>query len=349
MNVVCSFDGAAVGLNGHPWKRGRRNREFPRHCIAFDVFSFLIHKHKNEMTKVESEQTPSLIDYQALGDRLKAYRIGASLQAEDVADQLGVSRAVVYRMEKGEIVKIETLERLASLLGTSMASLLGVEVEYYSNALGLFERMRQLEVKADRILSHFEPISLLLTSENYLKYLRLMLLEAAPAGIRKGKRQADIDQMLSIMAERKGYFEGRRPNILSLIGLRELERFVKTGLVGRVDLPEDVRLQRVQAAREEVSRIADLMESEPMHVQIGLVDEAMPSSTFQVFVGPHRSVLVVSPFRLGELPNVHNGIATVTASPEAVRMYEDMIARLWRDSYKGKAGAQRLRHLIERI
>ena len=42
----------------------------------------------------------SSIDYAALGDRLRAYRLGASLQAEDVAEKLGVSRAVVYRMEK---------------------------------------------------------------------------------------------------------------------------------------------------------------------------------------------------------------------------------------------------------
>jgi transcriptional regulator with XRE-family HTH domain len=34
----------------------------------------------------------SSIDYVAIGERLKAYRIGASLQAEDVAEQLGVSR-----------------------------------------------------------------------------------------------------------------------------------------------------------------------------------------------------------------------------------------------------------------
>ena len=105
----------------------------------------------------------SSIDYAALGDRLRAYRLGASLQAEDVAEKLGVSRAVVYRMEKGEIVKIETVERLAQLLGTSMASLMGVEVEYYANFLGFFERMRQLEQGADRIMAHFEPISLLLT------------------------------------------------------------------------------------------------------------------------------------------------------------------------------------------
>ena len=106
----------------------------------------------------------SAIDYQALGDRLRAYRIGASLLAEDVAEQLGVSRAVVYRMEKGEIVKIETLERLAQLLGTSMATLLGVEVEYYGTVLGLMERMRQLEQSSERIIAHFEPISLLLSA-----------------------------------------------------------------------------------------------------------------------------------------------------------------------------------------
>lgn len=67
----------------------------------------------------------SSIDYVAIGERLKAYRIGASLQAEDVAEQLGVSRAVIYRIERGDIVKIETLDRLAQVLETSLASLLG--------------------------------------------------------------------------------------------------------------------------------------------------------------------------------------------------------------------------------
>lgn len=296
-----------------------------------------------------TETSPSPIDYQALGDRLRAYRIGASLLAEDVAEKLGVSRAVVYRMEKGEIVKIETLERLANLLGTSMASLLGVEVEYYSTALGLMERMRQLEQCSDRIISHFEPISLLLTSDNYLRYFREMLLEASPRSPGKGARPAEIEEMLRILAERKAFFEKRRPHIVSLVGLRELERFVHTGLVGRLDLPAEVRAERIQAARREVLRIADLMESEPLHVQIGLIDDAMPASTFQVYSGTRHAVLVVSPFRFGELPNVRNGIATVTASPEAVRMYEEMIGRLWKTAYKGKSGAQHLRRLLDRI
>jgi transcriptional regulator with XRE-family HTH domain len=293
----------------------------------------------------------SSIDYAALGDRLRAYRLGASLQAEDAAQMLGVSRAVVYRMEKGEIVKLETVERLAQLLGTSMASLMGVEVEYYANFLSFFERMRQLEQSADRIMAHFEPISLLLTSGDYLKYLRLMLLETLPqAGSRTGTVEAiaekHIDQLVHILNERRTAFAQRRPGIVSLIGLRELERFLHTGLVGRLDLPAAVHAERIKAARQEIERIADLMESEPMHVQIGLVDDAMPSSTFQVFQGAGRSVLALSPFRLGELPNVRNGIATVTASPEAVKLYEEMIERLWKAAYKGKAGAERLRKLL---
>ena len=291
----------------------------------------------------------SSIDYAALGNRLRAYRVGASLLAEDVAERLGISRAVVYRMEKGEIVKIETLERLAQLLDTSLASLLGVEVEYYPTALGLFERMRQLEESSDRILAHFEPISLLLTSDAYLPLLREMLVEASPKGAGKAPSALDIDNMLQIMAERRAFFQKRRPHIVSLIGLRELERFVHTGLVGRVDLPAATMALRRKAARREVERIADLMESEPIDVQIGLIDDAMPASTFQVFSGRENSVLAVSPFRLGELPNVRNGIATVTASPEAVRMYEAMIERLWKGAYKGKTGAQHLRKLLERI
>jgi transcriptional regulator with XRE-family HTH domain len=278
--------------------------------------------------------------------------MGAALQAEDVAAQLGVSRAAVYRMEKGEIIKIETLERLAPLLGTSVASLLGVEVEYHSTALGFVERMRQLEQDSERILAHFEPISLLLTSSEYLDYLRIMLLEAASAADASttiGLGAAQVEEMLRVLHERKASFGQRRPHIVSLIGLRDLERFVYTGLVGRLDLPEAIRRERVAAARREVERIAELMQSEPLHVQIGLVDDAMPAATFQVFGGARRSVLAVSPFRFGELPNIRNGIATVTASPEAVRLYEEMVERLWKTAYKGQAGAARLRELLARI
>lgn len=292
---------------------------------------------------------PSSIDYLALGQRLRAYRIGASLTADHVAEKLGVSRVVVYRMEKGEIVKIETLERLANLLGTSMASLLGVEVEYHSTVLGFVERMRQLEQNSVRIISHFEPISLLLTSPRYLGYLREMLLEAAPRGTDENDQVTDIEKMIGILAERKAFFEKHRPHIVSLIGLRELERFVHMGLIGRLDLPSKLRAERILAARQEVLHMADLMECDSMDVQIGLIDDPMPTLSFQVFAGINQSVLALSPFRFGELPNIRNGIATVTASAEALRVYKDMIGRLWEKAVKGTSGAQQLHQLLERI
>lgn len=290
----------------------------------------------------------SHIDYAALGDRLRAYRMGAGLQADEVAQQLGVSRAVVYRMEKGEIVKIDTLERLAHLLGTSLASLLGVEAEYYASALALFERMRQLEQTSDRILAHFEPISLLLMSEHYLEQLGLMLAEALPQGADAPLHAHQAQQIMDILRERRLNFERRKPHIVSLIGLRELERFVQTGLVGRMDVAPGVRRARVQAARQEVQRIAELMDSEPWYAQVGLVDDAMPSATYQVLIGAQHRVLMHSPFRLGELPNVRNGIAMVTASQEAVALHERMTTNLWATASKGPAGAQRLRALLER-
>ncbi|NYT68618.1 helix-turn-helix domain-containing protein [Pusillimonas noertemannii] len=288
----------------------------------------------------------STIDYAALGNRLRAYRVGAGLQAEDVAERLGVSRAVVYRMEKGEIVKIEMLERLAHLLDTSLASLLGVEVEYYSNAMGLFERMRQLEQKSERIFAHFEPVSLLLTSDHYLEHMRSMLLEATPRETGGVLKQKEVDELIRLIAERKEAFEQRKPHLISLVGLRELERFLYNGLVGRMDLPARTRKARQAAARAEVEHMAELMESEPLHVQIALVDDTMPASTFQVFTMGRRKALAVSPFRLAELPNVRNGIATVTESPQALRLYENMISKLWRHAYKGKAGARHLRQLL---
>ncbi len=288
------------------------------------------------------------INYQALGSRLRAYRVGASLQATEIARKLGVSRAVVYRMEKGEIIKIDTLERIANLLGTSLASLLGVEVEYYSSVLSFMERMRQLELTAERVVAHFDPISLLLASDYYLGYLKQMLLEAAVHATPSADTTGELERIFEILRERREFFRKRRPQIISLVGLREIERFVQTGLVGRLNLPLALRQERIEAARQEVLRVADLMESEPIGIQIGVVDDAMPAISFQVFSNATLSMLAVSPFRFGELPNVRHGIATVTASPEALYKYEALIECLWKTAYKGRCGAQQLRNVLER-
>src|SRR5471032_553104 len=63
------------------------------------------------------------IDYFQVGQRLRAHRMGIGLSPDQAAKQLGISRAALYNYEKGEgPVKLETLERIAELLQTSLPS-----------------------------------------------------------------------------------------------------------------------------------------------------------------------------------------------------------------------------------
>src|SRR5262245_31614333 len=99
----------------------------------------------------------SRLDLRDIGRRLRAYRSAAGASAAALARKLGVSRAALYRIEDGEMIKIEVLERLADILGTSLPSLLGAGVEYHPSAISYFLRMQQLESEADRIVAHFNP------------------------------------------------------------------------------------------------------------------------------------------------------------------------------------------------
>jgi transcriptional regulator with XRE-family HTH domain len=81
------------------------------------------------------------VRYDDIGNRRRASR----LSADEIARQSGISRTTLYRFEPGEVVKIETLDRLANLLQVSVATLLGVGVEYLPSGVSYFERMRQIE------------------------------------------------------------------------------------------------------------------------------------------------------------------------------------------------------------
>ncbi|HEX2884808.1 helix-turn-helix transcriptional regulator [Vineibacter terrae] len=288
------------------------------------------------------------IRYDQIAERLRAYRLGKGLSTDEIALRLGLSRAAIYRMEKGELIKIETLERVSELLGVSLASLLDAGVEYHSNAVSFLERMRQIELTSERVLAHYEPISFMLASDAYDEHLRQMLLETMPTTASKVEFKRQVDEVLRILVERKAQVRQRQPNIASVIGLLEIERFLRLGLVGRLDLPASAQKQRRQAAAAEVERIARVMEQEPVGIQIGLVEGALPSQTFQIFRRAAGALVSVSPYRLGELPNITTGVATVTAAPEAVALHEAMFSQLWEQAVRGSAGAVILRKLIKR-
>jgi len=270
-----------------------------------------------------------------IGERLRAYRMGRGLAAEEVAERLGVSRAAVYRIEAGEIVKIETLDRLANVLETSVSSLLGLGVEYYASAISYFERMRQVEERSEQVIAHFPPLSYLLTSDNYARQLKQTLVEAVPSEDRKA-REAEIDAIIAVLDERKQARNRRHLSVVNFVNMPEIERWLKLGLVGRFNLPQDEVVERRLAARAEIEHLIKLIEREPMGVQIGLIEEPLPNITFQLFRTAERTLLGLSPFRLGgELPNIRTGIAMLTADDEPVKLYEQLVENLWRRAHKG--------------
>ncbi|WP_291659808.1 MULTISPECIES: helix-turn-helix transcriptional regulator [unclassified Bosea (in: a-proteobacteria)] len=290
-----------------------------------------------------------MIRFDEIGERLKAYRLGRGLLAEDVAERLGISRAAVYRIEGGGVVKIETLERLAVLLETTVASLLGAGVEYYSSPVSYFERMRQVEEQADQVVAHFPPLSYLLTSDSYSAHLRQTLVEALPPHVEGREAIEEIDAIIAILDDRKMARRRRRLSVVNFVNLLEIERWLKLGVVGRFDLPAAELGRRRLAARVEVEHLIGLIESEPMGVQIGLIEEALPNITFQLFRMAEKTLLGLSPFRLGgELPNIRSGIAMLTADEQPVRLYEEIADDLWRRALKGSEAAAMLRAALDR-
>jgi transcriptional regulator with XRE-family HTH domain len=284
-----------------------------------------------------------------IGDRLKAFRLGSGLSAEDVAKRIGISRTALYRFEKGEVVKIDTLEKLAELLNVSLPTLLGVGVEYIPSAVTYFERMRQIEETAEHIIVLAGPLSYLLASDAFNAVLSQILKESIPDAVEDRVRaEADVEEIMAVLRQRKETYRRRQPAIVNLLAASEVTRFLINGMVGRLDLPDRVRRERRALARAEVEHFAHIMEVEPIGVQIGIVPETLPHTGFQIFRQPDRQILSLSPFRLGEEPNVRVGVAMITSAPEALALHHKAAEGMWARALKGAAAARYLRDLASR-
>nr|WP_274709325.1 helix-turn-helix transcriptional regulator [Nitratireductor luteus] len=280
---------------------------------------------------------------------MRAYRIGQGIAPETLALRLGISRAALYRAEKGQIRKIEMLTAIADELGVSLPSLMGVGVEYVSSATAFFERMRQLEAECQQIIGLFSPVSYLLTSDNYDSELQEVLAESVPDGASASHEASQtIEALLDILKARKTAFRMRRPLIVSLIATADLERFLLHGLIGRHDLPQSLVDERRLKARREAEHIIKTLRNQPIGVQIGVVREPVPATSFQIFRQADRSVLAISPFRLGEQPNIRVGVALITSAPEAMQLHEDIAARLWDEALKGADAADYLEAMVQK-
>jgi transcriptional regulator with XRE-family HTH domain len=284
-----------------------------------------------------------------IGHRLKAFRLGSGLSAEEIAHRLGISRTALYRFEKGEVVKIDTLEKLAELLNVSLPTLLGVGVEYIPSAVTYFERMRQIEETAEHIVVLAGPVSSLLASDAFNNMLADLLKESVPEGAGdRARAAADVDEIIAVLKSRRETYRRRQPGIVNLIAASEITRFLINGLVGRLDLPDNIKRERRALARAEVEHFARVMEDQPIGVQIGIVPETLPHTSFQIFRQPDRQILALSPFRLGEEPNVRVGVAMITSAPEALALHQKQAEGMWQRALKGANASAFLRNLIAR-
>ncbi len=287
------------------------------------------------------------VRYDDIAHRLKAFRLGSGLSAEEIARRAGISRTALYRFEKGELVKIETLEKLAELLQVSLTTLLGVGIEYVPSALSYFERMRQIEQTAEHIIVLAGPISFLLASDRFHGVLETVLHESIPDDVEdRAKSLDDVTSIMAVLRERKENYRRRQPAVVNLISAAELQRFVRHGMVGNPALPPEVLEERQEMARAEIAHLATLTEQEPMGIQIGIVAETLPHTGFQIFRQPDRQILTTSPFRLGEQPNVRVGVAMITSAPDALAMHHRAVSEMWRRAAKGPAASAFLRGLL---
>src|SRR5919112_1885072 len=165
-----------------------------------------------------------------IGQQLRAYRLESGLRAEDMPARLGVSRAALYRYEKGEVIKLDTIRRLAELLKISPLSLLGIGIDYFSRPLAFQERLRQIAEEADQILLFGGAVCFQVASDAYEAALNEAWAEAAESGSDPLQSRSQAEQALSILSMRRRLYQQRRPNITAILSEAALRRLLEVGV-----------------------------------------------------------------------------------------------------------------------
>lgn len=282
-----------------------------------------------------------------IGQQLRAYRLESGMRAEEIAARLGVSRAALYRYEKGEVIKLDTVQRLAELLKISPLSLLGIGVEYYSRTIGFFERMRQIEEGADQILQVGDPLCYLVTSENYDSVLTDCMFQLADEGGDEATTLRSMaEQVLGILSLRKRVYQARRPGIIAILPEHAIQRLLQNGIAAGLVLNDNLRDRCRRVAAAEIEAIAVLLETEPMGLQFSLMAGPETTTNCVLLRQRDRATLAINPFRSDACSNLSAGVALVTGAPEAVSTHQRAAEGMWRDSVKGAAAAKRVRALL---
>jgi transcriptional regulator with XRE-family HTH domain len=278
-----------------------------------------------------------------VGRRLKDLRTAMNLSIDGAAQSVGVSRALMYRYEAGDIVKLDTLERLARLYGTSTTALLGLGHEYIVNSVLFFERLEKLEQEAEHITTVFGPLAYVLTTDAYDDALSVGLTADDSAD---ALTPAELQRLRRTLRRRKANLREHKPGYVNIIPISEVQTYLNAAL-NAADLSAGERAAQRRQAVKEMQHLCGLIEKPPMGVQIALTQRPLPTAGFQVLRLKSRRLLVTSPFRLGEPVNLRYGIATISGDEQALRLHESLIARLWDGALTGSRAVDAIVRLIK--
>ena len=281
-----------------------------------------------------------------IGQQLRAYRLESGLRAEEIAARLGVSRAALYRYEKGDVIKLDTIQRLAELLKISPLSLLGIGVEYYNRPVAFFERIRQVEETADQITAIGPAICYLTSSEAFDTLISEILMASADGSADRGPMRASAEQALGILVARKRAYSLRRPNIVHLVSAPRLRAYLAGGIAAAVPMSDRLRRQCRVVAAAEVENIAQMMEAEPMGLQFGVVVSDEPTSNFELHRSRDRASVAINPFPADAMGGLPTGVAMITGADEALAAHQRVAQAQWSEAMKGSAGAAFVRGVL---
>lgn len=281
-----------------------------------------------------------------IGQQLRAFRLESGLRAEEIAARLGVSRAALYRYEKGEVIKLDTIRRLAELLNISPLTLLGMGIEYFSRPIGFVERVASLEEDADHIIFIGGSFCPLIMSADVDAFLLEVWPGLSPNKAEHAVSFAAHETLLAQLAGRRRRYQQRKPVLNVVLGEASIRLALSDGFMAGVALSDAQRRRAIALAHAETERLASLMEDLPMGLQLGVLEGPEVNTPFQLLRGREKTHVCASPFRIDIPPNLALGIATVTAADEAVTSYQRIAETAWSRALKGSEGAARLRHLL---
>jgi hypothetical protein len=154
------------------------------------------------------------------------------------------------------------------------------------------------------------------------------------------------EQVLGILAARKRMYAMRRPSIIAMVPLPAVQRMLEVGIVSGQHISDRIKRICRDVAVAEVENIANLMETEPMGLQFGLLAGSPPSSSFKILRARDRVSLAINPFRTDTHPASQTGVAMITGADEAITAHQRVAEASWREAMKGPSGAARLRQLL---